>query len=198
MIKPITRPLQYDYEFHSATLLGDKLFELQRDFPPFDFYKDKPADMSTNTYLFSRKPVKFELYKHYGEVKRWFLGVIEDAQQSIWKQDYESAAYYLEYLIQQRYIQRKPYEMLIGIYKKQKNVEAEIRILEVSISFFTELKAKQGTRIMELAAMHDLTDYILDQGADKKIEYYGGAFVLYDPMKFLDKWKARLIHLVSN
>lgn len=198
MLEPVQKHIQKPPKKTSEALYGDYLLYLQRQFPRFNFYDDKPDTVSANIYLQVNKPVEFELYRHYGEVKRWFLGVINDAQESIWKQDYDTAIFYLEYLIEQRYIHRKPYDMLIGLYKKQKNVSAEIQTLERSINFFRELKAYQGAQIMELAAWYNITNYILDQGTDKKIEYYGGAFVLYDPMKFLEKWEDRLNNLNKN
>ncbi|WP_221393462.1 hypothetical protein [Dyadobacter sp. NIV53] len=36
---------------------------------------------------------------------------------------------------------------------------------------------------------HKALEYI---EAGKKIHYYGGAFVLYDPVKALEKWEGRL------
>ena len=178
--------------------MGDYLLELQKEFPPFNFYDDKPEGMSENIYLQTRKPVDFELYRHYGEVKRWFLGLIKDAQESIWKGDYESAIYYLKYLINQRYPNYKPYDMLINLCKKTKDSDSEIQVLEHSIAFFAELKVKHGAHIMKLASDLKIPNYILDQGTDKKIEYYGGAFVLYDPVKVLGKWESRLAKLKSK
>jgi len=174
------------------TLYGDYLLELQSQFPPFNFYDDKKDDMSTNTYLTVKRPVEFELYKHYGEVKRWFLDEIKEAQENIWKGKLDSTIEGLNFVIEHRYPVYKPYDMLINVYKKQKDVANEIKALEHAIPFFKDLRQRQGAHIMQLAKDLKILNYVLDQGTDKKIEYYGGAFVLYDPVKVMSKWEGRL------
>jgi hypothetical protein len=71
--------------------MGDILLDMQRAFPEFNFYYDKPDNMSTNHYLLERKPVQFQLYFEYGQVKRWFLNVISHAQQKAREGELEEA-----------------------------------------------------------------------------------------------------------
>jgi len=192
MQHPLLKEPEIPGDYTRTRFYGDHLLYLQTQFPAFNFYDDKKDDMSTNTYLLTKKPVEFKLYKHYGEVKRWFLEIIKEAQDNIWKGNFGEAIFYLEYLVEHRYPSWKPYDMLIAIYKKQKDVSNEIRTLEHSITFFKDLRERQGAHIMQLAKDLKILNFILDQGTDKKIEYYGGAFVLYDPVKVMVKWEGRL------
>ena len=173
--------------------LGDVLVAMQRKFPPFNFYADKPEHLHENDYLFSRKPVPFQYYFEYGQVKRWFLNVISQAQQDAWNGNTEKAIWYYETLMEHRYPNYKPYDLLIALYKKQKDLDNEIRVLKHSIAFFESVRAEQREYVLGLASdvgmSHKAVEYI---EAGKKIQYYGGGFVLYDPVKRLEVWVERL------
>jgi hypothetical protein len=170
--------------------LGDVLLDMQRAFPEFNFYYDKPANMSTNHYLLERKPVPFQLYFEYGQVKRWFLNVISHAQQMAWDGKTDEAIHWYQTLIEHRYPNYKPYDLLNGIYRKQKDLEAQKRHLNYSAEFFTELRESQKKYVLSLASKYNSHDRALEYiNRGDKIHYYGGAFVLYDPVKVLEKWE---------
>jgi hypothetical protein len=173
--------------------LGDKLLEMQRSFPEFNFYWDKPSWLSTGHYLMAEKPVPFKLYNIYGQVKRWFLDVITKAQELEKKGDIESAIWAYETLIEHRYPNYKPYDLLIALYRKNKDVVNEVRVLNHSINFFTALRENQRIYVLSLAKkvwMTEKCQELLNKG--EKIHYYGGSFVLYDPVKAMVKWEKRL------
>ena len=173
--------------------LGEVLLDMQKQFPPFNFYHDKPEWQSTNHYLQINKPVPFQLYFEYGQVKRWLLNVISHAQQQVREGNIEEAIHWYQTLIEHRYPNYKPYDLLIGIYRRQKDFEAQKRLLHYSIEFFTELRHQQKEYVLSLASeynSHNKALEYINRGA--KIHYYGGAFVLYDPVKVLEKWKKNL------
>jgi len=168
--------------------LGDVLQDMQKQFPPFNFYYDKPEGQSTNHYLQINKPVPFQLYFEYGQVKRWFLNVISHAQQQAREGNLEEAIRWYQTLIEHRYPNYKPFDLLYGIYRKQKDIEAQQRLLRYSIEFFTELRQKQMEYVLSLASEYNSHDKALEYiNRGEKIHYYGGAFVLYDPVKVLEK-----------
>ncbi|WP_159467930.1 hypothetical protein [Dyadobacter sp. 3J3] len=181
----------------AGTTLGEKLLEMQRQFPPFNFYYDKPEGMSTNHYLQKFKPVEFRDYFIYGQVKRWFLNLISQAQEFTKKGEAEKAIWIYETLIEHRYPNYKPYDLLIKLYRKQKDPANENRIINISIEFFTALRKNQKEYVLSLAREVGMKEKALEYiNAGNKIEYYGGAFVLYDPVKVLEKWK--LLNLKFN
>lgn len=193
-------PLLPDFltSYDSKASLGDMLIQLQRQFPPFDFYARKPDDLSTNDYLMSDKPVPFKYYFEYGQVNRWFLAVIRQAQEFNRKGEFDKAIWAYETLLEQRYPNYKPYDLLITIYRKQKDLENEVRVLKHSIEFFTELREKQKQYALDLAYQYGKEDFALEYIREgKKIHYFGGAFVLYDPVKVLVKWEDRLKKIQS-
>lgn len=170
--------------------LGEVLTDMQHAFPEFNFYYDKPANMSTNHYLLERKPVPFQMYFEYGQVKRWFLNVISHAHQLNREGKVDEAIHWYQTLIEHRYPNYKPYDLLNGIYRKQKDFEVQKRHLSYSIEFFTELRESQKKYVLSLASKYNSHDRALEYiNRGDKIHYYGGAFVLYDPVKVLEKWE---------
>jgi hypothetical protein len=169
--------------------LGDVLLDMQRAFPEFNFYHDKPDNMSTNHYLLERNPVPFQLYFEYGQVKRWFLNVINYAQQKAREGEVDEAIHWYQTLIDHQYPNYKPYDLLNGIYRKQKAFEAQKRHLSYSIGFLTDLREQQRDYVLSLACKYNCEYKALEYiNRGDKIHYYGGAFVLYDPVKVLEKW----------
>lgn len=179
--------------------LGDMLLEMQRQFPPFNFYYDKPEGMSTNHYLMSRKPVPFNYYFEYGQIKRWFLDVINQAQGFVRAGEIDKAIWAYETLIEHRYPNYKPYDLLNKLYRKRKDFENEQRILHHSISFFTNLRESQKQYVISLAREYNMESVALGYiEAGKLIFYFGGAFVIYDPVKTLMKWEESLLVLIKK
>jgi len=178
--------------------LGDMLIQIQRQFPPFNFYFNKPEGMSTNDFLMLNKPVPFKYYFEYGQIKRWFLSVIGQAQADYKAGNVERAIWAYETLLEQRYPNYKPYDLLISIYRKQKDFENEQRVLRHSIDFFTEIRENQRKYVLSLAREYNMEWKALEYiEAGKKIWYYGGAFVLYDPVATLRLWEISLCKITS-
>lgn len=173
--------------------LGDVLLDMQKQFPPFNFYYDKPENMPTNLYLQLYKPVPFQLYFEYGQVKRWFLNLINQAQQFNRLGEVDKAIWAYETLIEHRYPNYKPCDLLMTIYRKREDFESEKRALRRATAFFTDLRESQRLYVLALAGEYNSHDKALEYiNRGEKIHYYGGAFVLYDPVKVLEKWEGRL------
>ncbi|MDQ6481611.1 hypothetical protein [Dyadobacter sp. LHD-138] len=155
--------------------------------------------MSTNHYLMSRKPVPFNYYFEYGQIKRWFLDVINQAQEFVRAGEIDKGIWTYETLIEHRYPNYKPYDLLIKLYRKHKDFENEQRILHHSISFFTDLKESQKEYVISLAMEYNMESVALEYiNAGKKIHYYGGAFVLWDPVSVLSVWENNLSMLTQK
>lgn len=186
-------------EKHSkGAKLGDMLLEMQRQFPPFDFYADKPEWMSTNDYLLSSKPVPFSMYFEYGQVKRWFLSLIKISEQNYRAGQVDDAVRIYETLFEHRYPNYKPYDLLIRHYRRVGDREAELRTIDRSISFFTELREMQREYVLSLSRAVGKEDFTLECiNSGKKVWYYGGAFVLYDPVKVMGEWQKRTQKLLN-
>jgi len=60
--------------------LGDMHIQIQKQFPPFNFYCNKSEGKSKNDFLMLNKLVPFKYYFEYGQIKRWLLPVISQAQ----------------------------------------------------------------------------------------------------------------------
>lgn len=173
--------------------LGDMLIQMQRQFPAFNFYADKPEGVTTNDYLFAKKPVPFQLYFEYGQVKRWFLDLIKLSEANYREGRIKEATQVYETLMDQRYPNYKPYDLLIRHYRRVGDIPNEQRVLDRSISFFTELREMQREYVLSLSRDVGMEDFALERiDAGRKIEYYGGAFVLYDPVKVMGKWEKRI------
>jgi len=182
-----------------VTTLGERLIYMQRQFPKFNFYWDKPGYLSTNDYLMSIKPVPFRYYFEYGQVNRWFLALIRQAQVDYRTGNIERAVWVYETLMQERYPNYKPYDLLIRHYRKTAHIDDEARVLDHSIGFFTDLRARQREYVLSLAHEFGMEWKALESiNARKKIHYYGGAFVLYDPVKVMGEWEGRRGLIIDN
>lgn len=111
--------------------LGFEFDVIEKKLPEFDFYKNKPDDMSTNDYLWSHhnlvndneyKPVLWNIQKK-------FKSLIEEAQAFEKDYDLASASTIYEKVINEQYYLPTPYDRLIKIYSKAKLLNHEKRVL---------------------------------------------------------------------
>jgi hypothetical protein len=177
----------------NGSKLGELLIRLQRQFPKFNFYADKPDWMTTNDFLLAYKPVNFRFYFEYGQINRWFLGLIKQAESDYRSGDIDKAVWIYETLAEQRYPGCRPYDLLIRHYRRVSDRENELRALRLSISFFTALRDMQKDYVLSLAKDVGKESFALEYiNAGKKIHYYGGAFVLYDPVRVMGEWEKQI------
>lgn len=180
---------------HGARL-GDMLVQMQRQFPPFDFYAGKPDGMTTNDFLMTYKPVPFSMYFEYGQVKRWFLDLIKLSEANYRAGRVDEAIDIYKTLMDQWYPNYKPYDLLIRHYRRVGDTANELLVLDRSISFFSELREMQREYVLSLSKPAGKYKQALEFiEAGKKIHYYGGAFLLYDPVKVMGEWEKRLLKL---
>jgi tetratricopeptide (TPR) repeat protein len=169
--------------------------------PEFDFYCNLSEGQTTSDYLWGhRNLVNDEKYKpEIWKIQRKINELSTTAKQyeDIGKLD-ESAKIY-ERLVAEKDYHTLPYDRLIKIYSRAKLKEDEKRILELSISHFTELRERQKKYVLYLADKYGKSDFAIERiGNNQKISYYGGAFELYNPYQIIDKWKERLIKIDLN
>ena len=174
-------------------LLGDLIFQRQRQLPPFDFYTGKPERQSTSQYSKLFMP-KISLFH---SKMRPFQNALDDlilkAQELSWNGSTDKAIIIYETLIKEKYPYYKPYNLLAGIYQKNKNLVLEKQAINQAIQFFTSLREDQKNYVLTLAASYKCESKARQYfDARKKIMYYADAFVLYDPAIILDQWKKRL------
>lgn len=177
----------------SNPTLGKKFQTFKDSLPEFNFYFDMPDGMQTFEYLTIHKPVPFEKSKKMKEYRDSFASILSDGQIAENRNNIKIAIETYLTLIAEEYEGKEPFERLIIIFRKLKWKEQEIEILKKGISFFENLRENQRVRIISLARKFGMENKALEYiNADKKIQYYGGAFDLYNPYPIISKWKEKL------
>ncbi|MET3127543.1 tetratricopeptide (TPR) repeat protein [Arcicella rosea] len=173
--------------------IGKELNNLKKSLPEFNFYFDMPSDMQTFEYIAIHRPVSLNKSKELKVLKEKFDLILTNAQLAENSGDLKTAIeFYLE-LIAEDYEGKEPFERLLIIYKKLKWKEQEYEILLKAIDFFESLKAKQRRDVITLAQKYKMEGKALEYiNSNKKIQYFGGAFDLYNPYPILEKWKEKL------
>lgn len=180
----------------SNPTLGRKFQAFKDSLPEFNFYFDMPDDMQTLEYLNIYKPVPFEKSKKLREYRDSFASILSNGQIAENQNNIKIAIETYLKLIAEEYEGKEPFERLIIIYRKLKWKEQEIEILKKGISFFENLRENQRTSIILLASKFGMENKAFEYiNADKKIQYYGGAFDLYNPYPIISKWKEKLDRL---
>ena len=173
--------------------IGNQLNEFKKTLPEFNFYCDMPEGMQTFEYLFIHKPVPFEKSKELSSFKERFDSILTKAQIAENNGDYKTAIETYLDLIAEEYEGKEPFERLLIIYKKLKWGKEEVSILVKAIEYFEALRAKQRDEILVLARKYRKEEKALEYiNADKKIQYYGGAFDLYNPFPIILKLREKL------
>jgi len=186
--EPITIPAKKD-----ATL-GYDYEVIKMKLPEFDFYKNKPDEMSTNDYLWlNHNLINDNEYKPLlWNIQKKFKSMIEEGQAFEKNYDLASASAIYEKMINEQYYLPTPYDRLIKIYSKAKLTNHEKRVLELSITFFTALRERQREYVISLAKKAAKLDFCTQRiNNNEKIFYYGGSFELYNPFLIIEKWEER-------
>jgi tetratricopeptide (TPR) repeat protein len=173
--------------------LGTKIQAFKNALPEFNFYYDMPEEMHTAAYLAERNPVPFERMSELRELRQAFTEVIEKAKVAEKRNDVKSAIEAYEKMLVEEYEGREPYERLMILYRKLKWKDEEIRIIKHSINFFENLRESQLNKTLALSKKYGKEDFANDYIAQgMRIQYFGGAFDLYNPFPVIAKWKTRL------
>jgi hypothetical protein len=174
--------------------LGAKIDKCRDELPEFNFYFDLPEGMETIEY-FIIHPQREAIHQkslECGALIRGIDKVLARAKIAENEENFKEAIEAYEKLIAEEYEGRQPYERLMVIFRKLKWKEEELDLLQKGISFYENRKKLQTAKVLSLARKYGMEvkakKYIAQ---NKKIHYYNGGFVLYDPCKFLDKWKLR-------
>lgn len=177
----------------SNPTIGKKLQDFKDSLPEFNFYNDMPNGMQTFEYLMIRKPVPFEKSKKLRDFKLKFESILTKAQIAENQEDLKTAIKYYLLLIAEEYEGKEPFERLLIIYRKLKWKDKEIETLRLAISYFEKLKSRQKYNTILLSRKYGMEHMALEYiNSNKKIQYYGGAFDLYNPFTIIDKWKEKL------
>lgn len=175
--------------------LGAKVDKCKDEFPEFNFYFDLPEGMETIEYFINHphREVIHQKSIECGALLKGIDKVLARAKIAENEGNYIAAIEAYEKLISEEYEGRQPYERLMVIFRKLKWKEEEIDLLQKGISYYEKRKILQTSKVLSLARKYGMEKkakkYITQ---NKKIHYYNGGFVLYDPCTFLDKWKLRL------
>jgi len=173
--------------------LGSKIQAFKDALPEFNFYYDMPEDMSTGTYLSERNFVPFERMRELGELRQAFKSVMEKAKVAEKRDNVKSAIEAYEKMLVEEYEGREPYERLMILYRKLKWKDEELRVISHAISFFENLRDEQLNYVRTLAEKYGKEDFANEYiEAGMRIQYYGGAFDLYNPFPVIAKWITRL------
>lgn len=173
--------------------IGKQLNEFKKLLPEFNFYHNMSEDMQTFEYLSIYKPVPFEKSKELRAFKEKFDSILTKAQIAENDGDFKTAIETYLDLIAEEYEGKEPFERLLIIYKKLKWEDEEYSILIKAIEYFGNLRTKQRKEVIALAKKYQKEEKALEYiNADKKIQYYGGSFDLYNPYPIITKWKEKL------
>jgi len=190
--EPITIPIK------KKDTLGFECEVIEKKLPEFDFYKNKPDDMSSNDYLWSHHDfINDNEYKpQIWNIQKKFKSMIEEAKAFEKDYDLASASVIYEKVINEQYYLPTPYDRLIKIYSRAKLTNHEKRVLELSITYFTTLRERQREYVISLAKKAEKLNFCTQRiNNNEKIFYYGGSFELYNPFLIVEKWKERLSKL---
>ncbi len=177
----------------SNPTLGEKYQKFKDSLTEFNFYHDMPNGMETFEYLSIYKPVPFEKSKKMREFRGIFQSILSEAQIAENQNNYKKAIELYLKLIAEDYNEKEPFERLIIIYNKLKWKEQTIEIIEKAIELFEKLKEIQRDKIISIAKKYGVENKALEYiNTDKKIQYFGGVFDLYNPYPIIDKWKQKL------
>lgn len=177
----------------SNPTIGKKLQDFKDSLPEFNFYYDMPNGMQTFEYLTIHKPVPFEKSKKLREFKLKFESILTKAQIAENQEDLKTAIKYYLLLIAEEYEGKEPFERLLIIYRKLKWKDKEIETLRLAVNYFEEIKSRQKYNTIILSRKYGMEHKALEYiNSNKKIQYYGGAFDLYNPFPIIDKWKEKL------
>ena len=177
----------------SNPTLGKKYQNFKDSLPEFNFYYDMPDGMQTFEYLRIYNPVPFEKSKKLREFRETFNSILSEAKIAENEEDYKKAIEIYLKLIAEEYDGKEPFERLIIIYNKLKWKEQTLEIIKKAINHFEELKESQKNKIIAVSRKYGMENKAMEYiNADKKIQYYGGAFDLYNPYPIIDKWKQKL------
>ena len=166
-------------------LYEEELFKL----PEFNFYTEG-SGLPISWY--EREIVMQPI----GDIIDYFKELIHEAELATSIKDYQKAAFIYEQIIAEKYWKPAPYDKLILIYSRAMLLDDEIRVLKLSIDYFTKLRAKRHQYIMALAEKYNALDYIeKKKKTTGRINYYygwKGDICLYDSYPAIDKWIKRL------
>lgn len=180
--------------------LGIQYQKIIKLLPEFNFYHDKPEEESTNIYLF-RNPifVNDEIYKPIlWQIQRKFKEYISTAKKFESNYDLVSASDIYEKIIAEQYYHTEPYDRLQKLYFKAHLIDECKRVLVQAIEYFSTLREKQKSHVLEMGAKYGKLEYVHQMINDnKKIFYYGGAFELYNPFPILLTWEQKMVKLKS-
>lgn len=179
--------------------IGKELNEFKKSLPEFNFYHNMPEDMQTFEYLSIYKPVPFEKSVKLRAFKDKYDSILSKAQIAENSGDFKTAIETYLDLIAEEYEGKEPFERLMVIYRKLKWEDEEYSILTKAIEYFENLRAKQKDEVIELARKYHKEEKALEYiNSNKRIQYYGGVFDLYNPYPIIAKWKERLAKNTQN
>lgn len=173
--------------------LGEQIEAIKRQYPPFDFYEDRPKETGLAFVNIIHKSPENTVSKEYFSLRDKFKKIINEGEHFEARQDIEKAIQCYEIAVGEKYTGTKPYERLMVLYRKIKQKDEERRIIKQAINFFKTYRQSQREYILSIAntpyKKSKAMEYINN---NKKIFYYGGAFELYNPYPVIEKWEKRL------
>ena len=157
---------------------GEQYDAFCSSFPAFNFYMDdepRLIDAASRFEQLTIRPAR----------------VIVAAQEAEKKGNYTNAALCYQTLVSQSYWEPEPYDRLMQLYQKSGQTDHYRELRTHAIRFFNERRKRMEQQLIELAEQQD--DRSLAEEAIKekrKVSYYRGLFVVYDPFPLLEKWQA--------
>lgn len=171
--------------FVSEIKHGDIFEERILKLPEFDYYNNGGFSNVNKIKLDTLDPIR--------EIQKYFRDLLDAAELAESRKDYENAALIYEKIVGENYWMPSACDRLVKIYSKAKLKDAEIRVLENGIKYFSELREKRLIYVKALAKKYGAESFLNERiNNGGKITYYHGSFELYNPFPIVEKWQERL------
>ena len=171
--------------FVSGIKHGDIFEERILELPEFDYYNNGGYSNVNKLKPDTLDPIR--------EIQKYFRDLLDAAELAESRRDYENAALIYEKIIGENYWMPSACDRLVKIYSKAKLKDAEIRVLEGGIKYFSELRKKRLLYVKALAKKYGAESFFNERISNGgQITYYHGSFELYNPFPIVEKWQERL------
>lgn len=193
-------PLQIEHPKPNSPTIGNKIRAYKKGVKEFNFYYDMQDGFDSAFYINENRDQCLPSNRDiYFSLKKEFETIRDNAEIAENRQDFKAAIELYEKMIAEETEDEYPFERLMVIYRRLKWKEQEKEIIRKAIMYFTELRDEQRIYVMSLAEKYGMQKKAMEYiGQDKKIFYYGGAFVLFNPYSRISKWKERLEKIQPN
>lgn len=162
----------------SPPTFGTRYDEFCATLPAFNFYMEDEPQLPEDALS------EIEWYRNVVSHGLVSGGNAERAKQ------YVKAAGLYQQLITSEYWEPEPYVRMMRLYKKSGQMDFYRELRNYTIRFFSERRKKMEQLLIRLAEQQNDRSLAEDAIKEKrKVSYYHGLFVIYDPFPIVETWQ---------